>query len=165
MKDTIQQLPQLSPAQLLHATEYYRAEVDEKILSKAVVKVIKDMRRGSQVRSSITSERLSTSSVGNGPRTQGSAHDPNSAEAPATSTASKGLVSPEHLLLDPALMLPFHLPTSTDLRVSYGAGFGGVNRERARKYVPTIPPEIFAKVDVGNKYTTSIYSHRSWNDD
>jgi hypothetical protein len=34
------------------------------------------------------------------------------------------------------LFLPFSLPTSTDMLVSYGAGFGGTNRERARKYIP-----------------------------
>ena len=51
------------------------------------------------------------------------------------------------LLLDPALMLPFTLPSSTDMLISYGAGFGGVNRERARKYIPTIPPEFLDKIE------------------
>jgi len=55
--------------------------------------------------------------------------------------------APENLLLDPALMLPFSLPTSTDMLVSYGAGFGGVNRERERKYIPSVPPEFLAKLD------------------
>ncbi len=56
--------------------------------------------------------------------------------------------APEHLLLDPALMLPFSLPTSTDMLVSYGAGFGGLNRERERRYIPTVPPEFLSKLDV-----------------
>ena len=45
-------------------------------------------------------------------------------------------------------MLPFFLPTSTDMLVSYGAGFGGLNRDRERKYIPTVPPEFLAKLDV-----------------
>ncbi|PGH06700.1 hypothetical protein AJ80_08117 [Polytolypa hystricis UAMH7299] len=51
------------------------------------------------------------------------------------------------LLLDPSLTLPFSLPTSTDMLVSYGAGFGGTNRERERKYIPTVPTEFLARFD------------------
>lgn len=51
------------------------------------------------------------------------------------------------VLLDPSLTLPFSLPTSTDMLISYGAGFGGVNRERERKYIPTVPPEFLTKLD------------------
>ena len=58
---------------------------------------------------------------------------------------------PEHLLLDPAYMLPFSLPTSTDMLISYGAGIGGLDRERARKYVPSVPPEFLAKLDIGGR--------------
>jgi hypothetical protein len=62
-------------------------------------------------------------------------------------------------------MLPFQLPTSTDMLISYGAGFGGVNRERERKYIPTVPPEFMAKLDLsgGNKNGTS-YEDSQWND-
>ena len=51
------------------------------------------------------------------------------------------------VFLDPALTLPFSLPTSTDMLISYGAGWGGTNRERARKYIPTVPPEILSRLD------------------
>ena len=54
---------------------------------------------------------------------------------------------PEITLMNPAALLPFSLPTSTDMLVTYGAGFGGVNRERARRYIPTIPPDFFNKLD------------------
>lgn len=49
--------------------------------------------------------------------------------------------------LDPSLTLPFSLPTSTDMLISYGAGWGGTNRERARKYIPTVPPEVLSRFD------------------
>lgn len=55
--------------------------------------------------------------------------------------------APANLLLDPALMLPFTLPSVTDMLVSYGAGFGGVNRERERKYIPTVPPEFLERLE------------------
>ena len=54
---------------------------------------------------------------------------------------------PPLLLLDPALMLPFSLPTSTDMLISYGAGFGGTNRERERKYIPSVPAEFLSKFE------------------
>ncbi|KAJ5115382.1 hypothetical protein NUU61_001141 [Penicillium alfredii] len=53
------------------------------------------------------------------------------------------------IFLDPTLFLPFSLPTSTDMLISYGAGFGGTNRERARKYIPTVPPEVLSRFDRG----------------
>ncbi|KKK18376.1 hypothetical protein P175DRAFT_0500210 [Aspergillus ochraceoroseus IBT 24754] len=51
------------------------------------------------------------------------------------------------VFLDPAMTLPFSLPTSTDMLISYGAGWGGTNRERARKYIPTVPPEVLTRFD------------------
>ncbi|KAJ5590567.1 hypothetical protein N7450_004539 [Penicillium hetheringtonii] len=56
----------------------------------------------------------------------------------------------ESVFLDPTLFLPFSLPTSTDMLISYGAGLGGTNRERARKYIPTVPPEVLSRFDRGN---------------
>ncbi|ERF75225.1 hypothetical protein EPUS_00017 [Endocarpon pusillum Z07020] len=52
------------------------------------------------------------------------------------------------LILDPSLMLPFSLPTSTDMLITYGAGIGGTNRERARKYIPTVPTEVLGRLGV-----------------
>ncbi|KAL4897218.1 hypothetical protein BDV59DRAFT_170137 [Aspergillus ambiguus] len=51
------------------------------------------------------------------------------------------------IFLDPSLTLPFSLPTSTDMLISYGAGWGGTNRERARKYIPTVPAEVLSRFD------------------
>jgi hypothetical protein len=52
------------------------------------------------------------------------------------------------ITIDPSLMLPFSLPTSTDMLITYGAGIGGVNRERARKYIPTVPTEVLSKLNL-----------------
>ncbi|KAI9928938.1 hypothetical protein MW887_001331 [Aspergillus wentii] len=51
------------------------------------------------------------------------------------------------VFVDPSQTLPFSLPTSTDMLISYGAGWGGTNRERARKYIPTVPPEVLSRFD------------------
>jgi len=65
--------------------------------------------------------------------------------------------------MDPALMLPFSLPTSTDMLISYGAGFGGLNRERERKYIPNVPPEFLTKFDTsGTKNGNGAYDARRW---
>ena len=58
------------------------------------------------------------------------------------------LAERNRLLVDQSLMLPFSLPTSTDMLITYGAGIGGVNRERARKYIPTVPTEVLAKLNL-----------------
>ncbi len=70
--------------------------------------------------------------------------------------------APEHLLLDPAFMLPFTLPSATDMLVSYGAGFGGVNRERERKYIPTVPPEFLDKLETSGPKKGPLYEDRDW---
>ncbi|KAJ5240181.1 hypothetical protein N7468_004800 [Penicillium chermesinum] len=57
---------------------------------------------------------------------------------------------PNSVFLDPTLFLPFSLPTSTDMLISYGAGLGGTNRERARKYIPTVPAEVLSRFDRGH---------------
>ncbi|OAA67263.1 dil and ankyrin domain containing protein [Niveomyces insectorum RCEF 264] len=73
--------------------------------------------------------------------------------------------APEHLLLDPALMLPFTLPSATDMLVSYGAGFGGMNREREHKYIPTLPPEFLAKLEStgnNNGNRRPMFGEKDW---
>ena len=98
------------------------------------------------------------------PETSGTPTDSSSSAAAAsttTTTTAKPPPSPAappqqrtdtksentSVLLDPSLTLPFSLPTSTDMLISYGAGFGGVNRERERKYIPTVPTEFLSKLD------------------
>ncbi len=48
-------------------------------------------------------------------------------------------------------MPPFSLPTSTDMLITYGAGIGGTNRERARKYIPTVPTEVLARLNLAGE--------------
>ncbi|OJD15470.1 hypothetical protein AJ78_04265 [Emergomyces pasteurianus Ep9510] len=78
-------------------------------------------------------------------------HSTNNNRSPANSSSSPRPSSPKPdpgtILLNPTRTLPFSLPTSTDMLVSYGAGFGGVNRERERKYIPTVPTEFLNKFD------------------
>lgn len=52
------------------------------------------------------------------------------------------------LIHDPSLMLPFSLPTSTDMLITYGAGIGGVDRERGRKYIPSVPFEVLGRLEL-----------------
>ncbi|KAG5988401.1 hypothetical protein E4U43_004759, partial [Claviceps pusilla] len=69
---------------------------------------------------------------------------------------------PENLLMDPALMLPFTLPSVTDMLVSYGAGFGGVNRERERKYIPSVPAEFLEKLEVSGVRREPMFADKDW---
>jgi hypothetical protein len=179
---TMQQLTRLTPQQLIHAVRHYRPEVGEKSLPKSAMNYLLNLQRETSLRK----ERHRTSTAL--PRPQPNTSTPstpvkgdsngdlhNSPQPNQTPTISNKLRkqppdepfededdSPELLLLDPALMLPFSLPTSTDMLVSFGAGFGGLNRERERKYIPTVPPEFLAKLDLGGGRATSTFEDRDW---
>ncbi|KAL2213803.1 DIL and ankyrin domain-containing protein [Sarocladium strictum] len=160
---TLQQLQRLTPQQLIHAASHYRPEVGEKGLPKSALKYLlaiqqeaaikRDRRRSrnaSPMPESAPATPAKSTSNGHGLQTPGSVQgtpggDP---DTPFRDEDAEEEDAPENLLLDPALMLPFTLPSVTDMLVSYGAGFGGVNRERERKYIPTVPPEFLDKLEV-----------------
>lgn len=156
METTIQQLPTLSSMQLLHAVKYYRAEVGEKTLSKIAMKSVQEIK---------SRFNKSTAEAQNA-----NPNSPNSG-TPQTPVSNNGFTRddddvPESNLLNPALLLPFHLPTSTDMLVSYGAGFGGMNKERERRYIPSVPPEFLTKLDPnGGQGTKDIYENARWSND
>ncbi|PKX88502.1 DIL and Ankyrin domain protein [Aspergillus novofumigatus IBT 16806] len=169
---TLLQLQQLTPAQLLHAVKSYRPEVGEKGLTKQAMKFLLDLQRDpdllarEQLRLQGATEQGTADEPGpkdGRPQTPGQDRPSNvpapvTPEASARSMASPGSASasprpgqpsrPDErngtnsVFLDPSLTLPFSLPTSTDMLISYGAGWGGTNRERARKYIPTVPPRF-----------------------
>jgi hypothetical protein len=183
---TLQQLTRLTPQQLIHAVKHYRPEVGEKGLPKSAMKYLINLQkeaylRKERQRTAAASPRASRTREGDSmPSTpvKGTANGhapetPDSNQKPIVPNTLKPLPpdelpiednddAPENLLLDPALMLPFSLPTSIDMLVSYGAGFGGLNRERERKYIPTIPPEFLAKLDVSGGRAQSTYEERDW---
>ena len=167
---TLQQLPRLIPQQLLHAANHYRAEVGEKSLPKSATKYLTNLQKEmAQKRSKgkeTAKEHAKEDQGGQGePGIQGI-----SAKAEDNSSLPGSLHADAHednlldnLLFDPAYMLPFFLPTSTDMLVSYGAGFGGVNKEQERKYVPTVPPEVLTKLDISSlKGGSEVYQGSQW---
>ena len=87
-----------------------------------------------------------TTAQGSTASTSASTSNPTIITTPAPeselSTELSPIARPGQLTLDQSMMLPFSLPTSTDMLISYGAGISGRDRERARKYVPTVPVEV-----------------------
>lgn len=169
---TLQQLPSLSAKQLLHAVKHYRAEVGEKVLSKKALKYIQEKKKElaqhmhtiplaqGDAAPSVPPTPASPGKTGNGPLS------PTRETARASTPIRDEDDTPESNLLNPALLLPFHLPTSTDMLVTYGAGFGGVNRERERRYIPTVPPEFFSKLDPsGNQSSSRLYENAKWGEE
>jgi len=164
--DTLMQLQRLSPMQLIHAVKNYRYEVGEKSLPKAHMKFLQQLQKGSEtlIRRPVTplpdTDTPSTPVKSTTPQPDSKAqYNGTSTGAKAqkdTSPASQLNIEPDidfpaernRLLLDQSLMLPFSLPTSTDMLITFGAGIGGVNRERARKYIPTVPTEVLAKLNL-----------------
>ncbi|KAF3918681.1 Myosin-Va [Arthrobotrys entomopaga] len=154
LKATMDQMDRLSAQQLLHSVKHYRVEVGEKSLSRECMRYlvrqsldISDRKRklrasvsNVEVKSVVVPSPTSPKSVAPNLATQRVENGPLSIEEETGD-------APENLLFDPALMLPFVLPTSTDMLVTFGAGLGGVNRERERKYQPFLPVEFLNKLD------------------
>lgn len=155
---TIQQLPTLSTRQLLHAVKHYRVEVGEKTLSKAALKYIQEVKS----RPKIDNSQQSASSAPGAASTT-----PNGKILPAlpANPQADEDYAPETNLLNPALLLPFHLPNSTDMLVTYGAGFGGMNRERERRYIPSVPPEFLERLQPSDRQDiSSVYENARFSD-
>jgi hypothetical protein len=72
---------------------------------------------------------------------------PSAAVPAASAMRNTSGLPPGTVQLDPSLTLPFFLPTSMDMLISYGAGVGGANKDRARKYIPTVPTEVLGRFD------------------
>ncbi|KAE8141065.1 hypothetical protein BDV38DRAFT_238584 [Aspergillus pseudotamarii] len=158
---TLLQLQQLTPAQLLHAVKSYRPEVGEKGLTKPATKFLIELQRDpdllfrEQAKLQGAKEQAAEPEAGQmegRPRTprQDQPDDQASAASPRSFMTSPRMDERNGgngIFLDPSLTLPFSLPTSTDMLISYGAGWGGTNRERARKYIPTVPPEVLSRFD------------------
>ncbi|KAJ5887914.1 hypothetical protein N7495_007955 [Penicillium taxi] len=167
--DTLLQLQQLVPIQLLHAVKSYRPEVGEKGLTKQAMKFLLEMQRDPEIlfreQQKIEDAKNKTTPVPGSnsedrPKTpinqsQASADDPGQKSPAPSIPASMFTLNDDRphnnsVFLDTTLFLPFSLPTSTDMLISYGAGLGGTNRERARKYIPTVPPEVLSRFDRGD---------------
>ncbi len=146
LENTLSQMTRLTAQQLLHSADHYRYEKDESRLPKPTRKRLASLATGTRKQAQ---QRLN-----NTPR-------PSDAP-PAHAPAPKGLgcevsnfgpppeeddTAFEGFLMNPAHMLQFSLPTTVDMRLSYGGGYGGANRERERRYIPTVPQEFLAKLD------------------
>ncbi|KAF2835681.1 ankyrin [Patellaria atrata CBS 101060] len=177
VEKTANSLPLLTPLQLIHAVKNYRYEVGETTLPKPTIKSLMKLqtdwaeRKTQRRRNAGTSPQPQSSPSNNSPATPSKDNqDLRASQSHENVRRGEDMYyeeeTPDDLLLDPSLMLPFSLPTSTDMLVSYGAGFGGLNRERERKYIPTVPPEFLTKLDLSGTKTSGVnYGNSQWNDD
>lgn len=161
METTLQQLPNLHAKQLQHAVKHYRAEVGEKTLTRPALRHIQEVKSrpksfNAQGQGGFTKDLPPTPTTPRG-QTNGALTPIH----PGTPSLDEDDI-PESNLMNPALLLPFHLPTSTDMLISYGAGFGGMNKERERRYIPSVPPEFLSKLDPGGRQ--GIYDHAQFSD-
>lgn len=54
------------------------------------------------------------------------------------------------IYLDASVVLPFVIPTITEMIVTWGRGIGGIHRQRAKQYEPSLPLEFLDKLDINN---------------
>ncbi|KAI1083866.1 hypothetical protein F5B20DRAFT_568476 [Whalleya microplaca] len=166
---TLQQLKRLSPQQLIYAAKNYRPEVGEKGLPKSALKYLDAIQKEAAIRRdrrrtvspmphSVPTTPIKSTFNGYGAETPGSLQG-----TPKPDQDDDDV--PEGINFDPSVMLPFTLPSVTDMLVSYGAGFGGVNRERERKYIPTVPPEFLDKLEVSGSSSRPMFGEKDWEDE
>ncbi|GAP91010.1 putative dil and ankyrin domain-containing protein [Rosellinia necatrix] len=165
---TLQQLKRLSPQQLIYSAKNYRLEVGEKGLPKSALKYLDAIQKEAAIRRDRrrTLEPMPPSSMPSTPiNSTFNGHDIDGA---ASTQGTPRFVPdgddelPDGINLDPSFMLPFTLPSVTDMLVSFGAGFGGVNRERERKYIPTIPPEFLEKLELSGNPNRPMFGEKDW---
>ncbi|KAK9239067.1 hypothetical protein V1525DRAFT_399073 [Lipomyces kononenkoae] len=65
------------------------------------------------------------------------------------------------VFIDVSVILPFVLPTTTEMLVTWGAGIGGTNRAQAQRHVPFLPQEYVAKLDATSSLSTGVPSIKS----
>ena len=179
-ENTFKQLTRLTPQQLLHSSDYYRCEVGEKGLPKSAKKrllylQLEAKKHWEKIRRDreLASKRRDSTTIPSQtpPQTPVKGKDqslPPPSPAPSKPENEQGgeddladvETAPSSLLIDPAHMLQFSLPTTVDMRISYGAGYGGLNKERERKYIPTVPPEFLAKLDLSGN--GSFIEKKDW---
>lgn len=145
---TLQSLSRLSPQQLIFSAKNYRPEVGEKGLPKSAFKYLEAIQK--EAANKRDRRRTLSPARGSVPLTPVKGiqdTEPAAEGTPKLDLEEEDDDLPDGVNFDPSWMLPFSLPSVTDMLVSYGAGFGGANRERARKYIPTVPPEFFEKLE------------------
>ncbi|RYC64463.1 hypothetical protein CHU98_g1741 [Xylaria longipes] len=165
---TLQQLKRLSPQQLIYAAKNYRLEVGEKGLPKSALKYLDAVQKEAAIRRDRrrTASPMPPSSTPSTPiKGTFNGHDADTAgsvQGTPRFDPDEDDDLPHGINLDPSVMLPFTLPSVTDMLVSFGAGFGGVNRERERKYIPTIPPEFLDKLEVSGSSNRPMFGEKDW---
>ena len=181
LSNTLIQLQRLSPQQIIHSVKNYRAEVGEKSLPKAHMKFLTQLQKGHETlmtRPTTPAVRATPSTNGNGTslspsssakqQTQIAAQDPAS-PAPASPRVDQSPdpggtpidfgpgIDKNKLTLDQSHMLEFSLPQQRDMLISYGTG---VNREKGRKYIPTVPTEVLARFNLNEQGPKSVSGDR-----
>lgn len=81
--------------------------------------------------------------------------------APTRDTFLDGEDNKPELFLDASAVLPFVIPTLTEMIVTWGAGLGGTQASRAKKYEPSLPTEFIDKLDMapagtGGRYDVNV---------
>jgi hypothetical protein len=115
LKNTVAQMPRLSPQQLCHAVKFYRAEVGEKTLPKPAMRYLNELQKQATDRRKNRQSTLKPAPSTPARVSTDSAVPTSPVEPAIPQNAIEEDEVPEHLLLDPSLMLPFQLPTSTDM--------------------------------------------------
>lgn len=156
--NTLKQMTRLTAEQLLRSSNNYRCEVGEKGLPKQARRQLQSMHMEvNNRRLAARKERQATPKIDNRRSTEQTPPQTPTKAAAASPTSvhnPNGIdvrdddeLEQEQLLMDPTHMLQFSLPTSVDLRLTYGGGYGGMNKERERKYIPQVPAEFLSKLD------------------
>ncbi|KAL8948755.1 MAG: hypothetical protein Q9222_005080 [Ikaeria aurantiellina] len=166
LEDTLSQIPRLGPQHLLYAVGHYRFEKGERTLPKDARRHLTNLQSDMKKRAQQIRQSRNRPASNGDPEPRSSVSIDQDDYADNGSRREEEETVSDSLLMDPAHMLQFSLPTTVDMRISFGAGYGGVNREREKKYIPTVPPEFLAKLDLsGAGGGTKTHEWTNGNDD
>lgn len=161
---TMQELKFLNPRQLLYSAKRYRAELNEKSLSKEYKHYLEDLVKHYDSNEKSQGKHKSSSKLKLNERTQSSyntdldfekqpdadspKHDINILHMRSSSVLTTyPPITASDIYLDPCIDLPSRLPTLKECIVFWGGGLGGTETNSGHYFVPIMPGEISDTLD------------------
>ncbi|EMR10654.1 hypothetical protein PNEG_01353 [Pneumocystis murina B123] len=143
IETTVDTLNLLTSTQLLYIVKNYKLEIDENKIGKEIIQYLS---RKEEKDKDIKKESIQDSE---------NYFTNDTFDNPKPPSFDKGKFRSSNLLMNVDLMLPFILPTGTDLLASYGSKIIKVDKKKKRCFIPVIPSDFMdllkTKVDHGNK--------------
>ncbi|CAJ0829907.1 13068_t:CDS:2 [Entrophospora sp. SA101] len=150
---TTKELSLVNPAQLKRVSKNYRYEVNEPRITEECQQYILQLEEDTERRK----KRYSTESIrSDGSDTSSIIYLTVSPTVPECTNGPTSWDDEDELMemKDSELLLPFAIPTSTEMLANYGNNGG---KEKDNEFIPVVPDEWMEKLDLGMKHGSPVY--------